>query len=390
MSLFSDIGTFFNRTLGTQGGLLSDIGVSSVPKDVTEGLEIGAGLLGGGLLGAGLAGIGPLAAGIGGIGSDIGSALGFGGATATGGLGTAGAAATPLALTDVGTGLSTAPGIEAIGGATGGLDLGATIGPGVSATGGALDVGAPLGLGTAATAAAPAATSGGLLSTVEGALAPVSGALKTAAPILGLGGLGYNLYSGYEQNQALKQLSSAEQQNAATAAQTAATEQAAAAPLISSGQSLMNYLQTGTLPPAFQAQVQQAVQAAKAQIIQGYASRGMSSDPNQNSALAQDLANVDQQALTLQGNLETTLSTAGNQMVQTANSLLNTGLSATQLSSEIPIQVAQLNNSLNQSMAQSISSFAAALNGSGVKPGTATITLPTNVVGSSGNLNLGG
>ena len=164
----------------------------------------------------------------------------------------------------------------------------------------------------------------------------------------------------------------------------------AAAPLLTSGQTLMQYLTTNTLPPQFQASVTQQVQAQKAQIIQGYASRGMSTDPNQNSALAQDLANVDVQAQTLTANLESTLSTAGNQMVTTANQLLSSGLSATQLSAELPIQVAQLNSTLNAQMAQAISGFAAALNGGGTKSGI-TLTLPQNIVGSSGNLqNLNG
>jgi hypothetical protein len=61
--------------------------------------------------------------------------------------------------------------------------------------------------------------------------------------------------------------------------------------------------------------------------------------------------------------LETQLQTAGNQMIQTANSLLSQGLSATQLESQIPIQISELNQQLNTQMMQSISNFAAAING---------------------------
>jgi hypothetical protein len=108
---------------------------------------------------------------------------------------------------------------------------------------------------------------------------------------------------------------------------------------LSRGNTLISYLTTNTLPPQFRTQIQQNVAAAKAQIIQGYATRGMSTDPQQNSALAQDLANVDTQATSLQANLEQTLATAGTQLTQQANALLQSGMDATQLSSQIPILV---------------------------------------------------
>ena len=79
--------------------------------------------------------------------------------------------------------------------------------------------------------------------------------------------------------------------------------------------------------------------------------------PSQNSALAQGLANVDNQAQTLQANLESTLATAGTQLTQQTNSLLQSGMSATQLSSRIPILVQQLTGQLNQQTAQALSSF---------------------------------
>jgi hypothetical protein len=126
---------------------------------------------------------------------------------------------------------------------------------------------------------------------------------------------------------------------------------------LSHGNTLISYLTTNSLPPQFQTQIQQNVAAAKAQIVQGYASRGMSSDPKQNSALAADLANVDTQATNLQANLESTLATAGTQLTQQANSLLQSGMSATQLSSQIPLLVRQLNAQLGQQTSQAISSF---------------------------------
>ena len=403
-NIFSDFGTDASKALSN--------------PIVDAGLLVGGGLLTAGLadpalLGLGAAGGAVDAAGAGAAGADLGAAAAsapldltaFGADTAadaalpsaaTLDAGEFGALANP-ALTAAGAAGGASPGalvasdFATLGAGVGSpLDITAGAGAAAGAANPAIDITA--GAGAAAGAANPAiaGAGGGVLDSITGALAPVGTALKTAAPILGVAGLGATLYTGYEQKQALNALNQQEATNAATAASISATDQAAAAPLLTSGQTLMQYLTTNTLPPQFQASVTQQVQAQKAQIIQGYASRGMSTDPNQNSGLAQDLANVDVQAQTLQANLESTLSTAGNQMVTTANQLLNSGLSATQLSAELPIQVAQLNSTLNAQMAQAISGFAAALNGGGTKSGI-TLTLPQNIVGSSGNLqNLNG
>jgi hypothetical protein len=133
------------------------------------------------------------------------------------------------------------------------------------------------------------------------------------------------------------------------------------------------------------------VDAAKAQIIQGYASRGMSTDPTQDSALAQDLANADQRGLTLQASLESTLATAGGQMITEANQLLQSGASATDIAAQIPIAMQELDSTLNAQTAQAIANFAAALGGrSPNNPNGITITLPQNIATSTGGLNLGG
>ena len=186
--------------------------------------------------------------------------------------------------------------------------------------------------------------------------------LQSAAAGLGVAGLGYNLVSGYQQKQAINRLTAAENTQAATAQTEANNAFNAAQPELAQGQILQEYLSTGTLPQAVQSQVTQQVAAAKAQIIQGYASRGMSTDPNQNSSLAQDLANVDTQAQTLMGNLESQLNTAGTQMVQQANSLLQSGVQATSIAAQIPIAMQNLNIRLGAATSQAIASFAAALN----------------------------
>lgn len=437
--------------LGVLGSIGTDIGAGAAGLGTAIGTglgDIGAGAAGlgtaieGGLstaatdIGAGAAGLGTAVEG--GLG-DIGSALGLTGTGATaatapaslagaagaagGGAGSGIAGGLTGAATDLGTasadlgaaaaGTGTSAPLDILSGTP--LDLTGTAGTAGTASN-ALDLttlnstagaagASPLNIAPATTntvgSVAPAATStasgttgvGSFLSNVSsgnvlGALSSAGSDLKAVAPVLGLAGLGYNLYSGYEQNQSLKTLAGQEAANAQTAANISSQEQSAAAPLLSSGQTLMSYLTTNTLPPQFQAEVTQNVNAAKAAIIQGYASRGMSTNPQQNSALAQDLSNVDLQAQTLQANLETTLQQAGNNMVTTANSLLQSGLNATELSSELPIQMAQLNSQLNAVMANSISSFAAALNGSGVKS-SVQLTLPSNIITPTGGLNLG-
>ena len=269
--------------------------------------------------------------------------------------------------------------------------------------------GLPANLGAAATAAAPDA-SGGALSSLDpssldflenagvnpdiatqalnaggsagspGVLSTIGSGLKTAAPFVGAAGLGYSLYSGYEQKQALNQLNQQEAGAAASAQAIAAQETNAAQPLITQGTALTQYLTTNTLPPQYQSMVTQQVAAQKAAIIQGYASRGQNSNPEQNSALQQDLNNVDTQASTLQANLEQQLAQAGTQMVTTANQLLQSGASATQISAELPIQIAQLNASLNATTSTAISNFAAAMNGGANNRGNITLNIPQNPI----------
>ena len=286
--------------------------------------------------------------------------------------------ATPLSTAFSGT--AAAPSV-------GGFDL-STIGPGTDALTGAS--GAPTDLLSATAsgagtplAAAPGAATGaasntpGWLQGLQTTLGPVNTALKSVAPIAGLGGLGYNLYQGYETNQANKSMENQINATAATQAATSAADTAAAQPLVATGEQLQNYLTTGTLPQAFQTQIQQTVDAQKAQIIQGYGARGQSTDPSQNSALAQDLANVDNQKLTLQATIESQLQQAGASMVQQATSMLQQGSTAAQISAQLPVMVAQLNQSLNTATANSIASFAKALGGSN----TPSFTVAQNAQG---------
>jgi len=134
---------------------------------------------------------------------------------------------------------------------------------------------------------------------------------------------------------------------------------------IGAGQQLQSYLINGTLPPGLQAQVTQQVQAAKARIVQGYASRGQPADPTKNSALAQELNNVDLQALALAGDLESKLAAQGK-------ALIDTGLNETGLSMGMYQWLTSQGKADTNQLMTAIANFAAALGG-----GSKSITLKT-------------
>lgn len=120
------------------------------------------------------------------------------------------------------------------------------------------------------------------------------------------------------------------------------------------GKQLMSYLQSGTLPPGLQSAVDQATKAAKARIISNHASRGLPTDPSSNSALAQELAGVDQAAIT--------------QVAQLGQQLLTTGLSETGLAQQLYMQLIGLDQKRSADIGRSIAAFASALGGGGSAP----------------------
>ncbi len=296
------------------------------------------------------------------------------------------AASTPLAFADTGAGAGTdlwtglpgladaAPNADALtaqfaaqdaaaaGGAApgaGGFDLG-TIGPGSTAA----PSGAPIDLtGGAGAGAPPNLAPGGANAGNGGFWSNLNAGLKTWAPTIGAAGLATHLAGGAYQKYQQMQLSNSTNQKAAQEQAIANADTAAAQPELATGEQLQQFLTTGTLPQAFQAQLDQATASAKAARIQAAAQAGQSTNPEQNTALAQDLAAIDNNALSAKANIEQTLSTAGTQMVQTATQMLAQGASATEISANLPMLIAQLNIQLNQQTTQAISSFAAALNG---------------------------
>lgn len=315
-----------------------------------------------------------LAAGLGGVGSAIGSALIPSASAAEGGVGAAGGLGVspnsvmggefgPFSDGSGTTGLQSlpAPGAtppSATGAATAAAPSGVT--PAVGADPTAVAAGAPQSLDALAAGGTPSGgvSGAGLTPNVAAgapAAANVGGAAATAAPTasspfsleslvgsvgksvaanpLGLGlaggGLIYSVLSEKQVGEAQQKL---------------AQEAAALGP---QGQQLMSYLSSGSLPPGLKLQLDQATKAAKASVISNYAKQGLSTDPTQNSALAQQLQMIDQQAVI-------SVSQIGEQ-------LYTTGLQTAGLSSQLYTQLAQLDQTQTANIGKAIANFAGAI-----------------------------
>ena len=146
-------------------------------------------------------------------------------------------------------------------------------------------------------------------------------------------GLGYNIMQGNKQSAAVSALE-------AQAANQAAT-----------GTTLQSYLQNGTLPPAIQAQLNEATAAARARILANYANTPSGADPTKNSALAQELNNLEIQAVASASQVE--------------QQLMSSGIQASGLASNTLTTLANIDQAQSARIGQSIASFAAALGGGG-------------------------
>lgn len=355
MSFLSDLVEGNTSNLGTD---LSHAGSSlmSHPDELAEtiggaaalatgGLALGADA---GLFGAGAGADAAIGGGVdtGGLFSGIfGDTAGASGGGALGFTGDAAAAANPLGdLSAVGLGgtptAASGTAIDAAGNTIGGLGgaggAGGATPAGFASTDAEL-TGATTGVGGAA-GATPGAASGGGSSFLSGITNSImnptlSGVGKVAGVAAAGAGLGFDLLKGNPTDPNQKML------------------QAQAGQLSAQGQQLESYLKNGTLPPALQAQLKQATAAEKARIVSGYAARGQPTDPNQNSALAQELNAVDTNAIAA--------------MADAQIQLLNTGIKETGMSTEIYNILTKLDMQNNQQLMQAISSFAAALGGGG-------------------------
>jgi hypothetical protein len=270
---------------------------------------------------------------IGALAPAVGGALGFGGAEAAGGAlpfaaeGGAAAGDAGGAITDL---------IGSGGGGGNVLSFADAAGGGGDVAGGTA-IGSPI-IGTPPSVGYQVPAGGGsfidsLVKGVEG-LPGAIGNQITKNPLgvlVGGGALAYNMLQGQKKLPEQNQL------------------QGQANQLSAQGQQFMSYLQTGTLPAGLQAAVDRATQAAKAQIIANAARNGLSTDPTQNSALAQDLASADRNALIA--------------VAQEGESLFKSGADEVQLSSQILDKLMQIDQQQTANMGKAIANFAGALSG---------------------------
>lgn len=175
---------------------------------------------------------------------------------------------------------------------------------------------------------------------------------------LGAAGLGYNIYSG--QKQTANQKALAGDAAAATASsQTLATQ----------GAALEQYLTNGTLPPAYQQQVDQAIQSAKTAAISNAAAQGLPTDPTKNTALAATLAQIDNQRSAMQTQVAT-------QLFQSGAGLTSQGLQAAGLSGQLYQALVSNDTTQAANTGKAIASLASALNGkSSASVGGTNITI---------------
>jgi hypothetical protein len=358
------------------GGLADLVGTGTALAGGATGLE--GTLLAGGATG-GLEG----ALGLGGA-TALGTAEAFLGAPAASGFNAA--AITPgIGVFDQGPGvLNAASGAQptAIGGATslspnvananaaipGGsvFDTGSAAVPGVNAAGapsavpaggGASAISAPAGVTApadvtaAATGAAPAAAGGATPSSIEGLLGKAGGGVidsLTKNPLgigLGAAGLGYNILQGQKQSANQKALTA--DANTATANSNK---------LEASGEDLQKYLTNGTLPAAYQSQVDQAIQDAKTTAISNAAQQGQPTDPTQNTTLAATLAKIDASRAGMQAQV-------ASQLFSSGQGLINAGQGAAGLSGQLFQALVQNDTTQAANTGKAIATLAAALNG---------------------------
>jgi hypothetical protein len=403
------------ETIAAFGGadVLGDIGLGGLFGDAAAGGGAAAAAGTGALSGAGAADLlAPSGAGLfGGTTGLAGTELAAGAGTdlaaltATGGLSAAGTAADFLAAPSA-SGFNAAaltPGFGDLGGAVaptgvGGTDVfgappstpgasgvaninptgtGTNLLGGTGGAGGAGGVAAPSGVagapdataaaaggaptaGAAPTTAAPTSGIDQLLSKAGNALSPtnlagsaIDSLVKNPLGIAaGLGGLGYTIYEG--------------QKNTANeASQTAAAQQAgnAATALEGQGSQLTSYLTNGTLPPQYQTQITQALDSAIANAKSNAAQQGQSTDPTQNTALAAQIQEIQNQQPILQEQLAQQLATTGTALISDATT--NLGISGNLYQSLVQNDTTQAANA-----GKAIAALAAAFNSKGQVSGS--------------------
>jgi hypothetical protein len=226
---------------------------------------------------------------------------------------------------------------------------------------------------------APAGSGGGISDLISKAAGSItSNPLQAAGVAAGLGGLGYNIYEGQQLTKNQQALAAAAQTQANTGQQAfqaglpiANANNATGTGLINQGEALQTYLTSGTLPPQYMTQINQAIQSAKTNAISQAASSGQSTDPTKNSVLAAQLAEIDNQTPAMITQVANTLFSAGTSDVNagsglttsSAGSLLGAGQGASGLSNQLYQTLVQNDTTQAANTGKAIASLAAALNG---------------------------
>lgn len=300
-------------------------------------------------------------------------------------------AATPTPVSNAAKGGASAAGLAPVGGGGDAADLTSLLGgtDKPAPTGGDTSTTATTGGGVGTGGTGKQATQGG------GSVMDSLGIKNPLGTALGAAGLGYSMLQG--QNATTKQasqlapgqleamqayLKQAQEQSQSTApAGSAAAKQSEQ--MYQQGQNLVQYLQTGTLPPDATAALDQATASAKAAIKSRYASQGLNVDPTQNSVLNQELQQVDQQAIASKADLEMKYQQGGLQLIsasqaaaqqaeQVSQNITQTGMTAAGLSSDLYKTLVGIDQTAQKQMGDAISNFAKSVSGSG---GGTTINL---------------
>jgi hypothetical protein len=162
---------------------------------------------------------------------------------------------------------------------------------------------------------------------------------------LGAAGLGYNIMAGQKQSANQKALTADAQKATANSDQ-----------MVASGEALQKYLTDGTLPPAYQQQVDNAINDAKTTAISNAAAQGQPTDPTKNTALAATLAKIDASRAGMQAQV-------AGQLFSSGSSLINSGQSAANLSGNLYQTLVQNDTAQAANTGKAIATLAAAMNG---------------------------
>lgn len=282
-------------------------------------------------------------------------------------------AGAPAAPASVGGASSTATGLgldTAGTGFTGGAPAQAgTSGVGASADfgGGAASGGSTLGSSTPSTVSRGVS---GLTSGLDKAISSGTGGflnLKDVGSIASLGGLGMNLLNRPGQLPGQGNLTGAAHNIENAAANLANT----GAGIVTKGNQLENFINTGALPPGLQQGLKTATESAKASIRSNYAQRGMSGS----SAEAQDMQAAEDRAAAAGASLALQLLQQGASMVAQGTSTVGQAINAESLSAQLYNDIMRNALAEDQDLQRSIAAFSGVLAGMGGSQSGNTVTI---------------